>query len=206
MNSHLPASILPGENRILMNTKSAFQSYHPGNADNPALIWTIGHSTRSFDELLAMLNSFSIQLVADVRNFPGSRKFPHFNQEALEQSLPANDIQYVHLKNLGGRRKSNPGSKNDGWRSPAFRGYADYMQTEEFKSAVEELIRYALHERTAYMCSEAVWWRCHRSLISDYLKMQGWKVMHITAIAKATEHPYTQPARIVDGMLNYSAE
>jgi uncharacterized protein (DUF488 family) len=167
-------------------------------------IWTIGHSTRSFDELLGILESFGIQLVADVRNFPGSRKFPQFNKEALLVSLPENHIQYKHFKSLGGRRKPNPGSLNDGWRSPAFRAYADYMGTPDFKNAVHELISDALELRTAFMCSEAVWWRCHRSLISDYVKLQGWKVMHIMAAGKATEHPYTQPAKIRDGMLDYS--
>jgi uncharacterized protein (DUF488 family) len=166
-------------------------------------IWTIGHSTHTLDELLHMLHSFSIQLLADVRNFPGSRKFPQFNKEALQVSLPNNDIQYKHFKSLGGRRKSNPDSVNDAWRSPAFRAYADYMETPDFKNAVDELIHDALEMRTAFMCSEAVWWRCHRSLISDYLKLEGWKVMHIMAVGKATEHPYTQPAKIVDGMLNY---
>ena len=95
-------------------------------------IWTIGHSTRSFEEFVAMLHSFSIELIADVRSYPGSRKFPQFNKEALEISLPQNNIQYVHLKNLGGRRKANPDSKNTGWRHIAFRGYADYMETESF--------------------------------------------------------------------------
>jgi uncharacterized protein (DUF488 family) len=166
-------------------------------------IWTIGHSTHTLDELLHMLHSFRIQLLADVRNFPGSRKFPQFNKEALQVSLPDNDIQYKHFKSLGGLRKSNPHSVNDAWRSPAFRAYADYMETPDFKNAVDELISDALQMRTAFMCSEAVWWRCHRSLISDYLKLEGWEVMHIMAAGKATEHPYTQPAKIVDGMLNY---
>src|SRR5205085_11447350 len=137
------------------------------------IIWTIGHSTRSFQEFCDILNSFHIDLIADVRSFPGSRKFPHFNKETLEHSLPEQNIKYIHIKNLGGRRKSNPGSVNTGWRSSAFRAYADYMATEEFKKGINELIGFALHLRTAYMCSEAVWWRCHRSLISDYLKLHG---------------------------------
>lgn len=170
------------------------------------IIWTIGHSTRTQDDFVKLLDSFDIELVADVRNFPGSRKFPHFNKEALESSLPAHNIEYVHLKSLGGRRKGNPGSINTGWRSPAFRAYADYMDTSEFKEGIEALIDLAIDKRTAYMCSEAVWWRCHRSLVSDYLKLNGWTVMHISAVGKATEHPYTQPARIVDGKLNYGSE
>jgi len=166
-------------------------------------IWTIGHSTRSIEEFEAMLYSFSIELVADVRNYPGSRKFPQFNKEALEVSLSQTNIQYVHLKELGGRRKAKPDSKNSGWRSAAFRGYADYMETSAFKDGIRQLIDNAEKLRTAYMCSEAVWWRCHRSMISDYLKAQDWKVMHIMSVDKAQEHPYTAPARVVNGELNY---
>ena len=169
-------------------------------------IWTIGHSTRPLDEFVAMLHSFSIELVADVRSYPGSRKFPQFNKEALEISLPQNNIQYVHLKNLGGRRKVSPDSKNTGWKHAAFRGYADFMETGAFKEGIIELVNKALKQRTAYMCSEALWWRCHRSMVSDYLKLQGWKIMHIMGIGKAEEHSYTAPARIVNGELNYEPE
>lgn len=166
-------------------------------------IWTIGHSTRLLEELVAMLHSFNIELVADIRSFPGSRKFPQFNKEALETSLPQNSIQYVHIKDLGGRRKGNPDSKNTGWRHIAFRSYADYMETDAFKDGIKELGKIALKKRTAYMCSEALWWRCHRSMVSDYLKLHGWKVMHIMAIEKSKEHTYTSPAKVVDGKLSY---
>jgi uncharacterized protein (DUF488 family) len=169
-------------------------------------IWTIGHSTHSFDELVTILKSFRIEVVADIRRFPGSRKFPQFNNEALEVSLPQNNIQYIHLKNLGGRRKVNPNSKNTAWRHPSFRGYADFMETEEFKEGIEKLEKVAIKKPTAYMCSEAVWWRCHRSMVSDYLKARGWKVIHIMGVAKAEEHPYTQPARIIKGTLTYEVE
>ncbi len=169
-------------------------------------IWTIGHSTRSLEEFIGMLHSFNIELIADIRSFPGSRKFPQYNKEALEVSLPQNHIQYVHIKDLGGRRKGKPDSKNTGWRHIAFRSYADYMETESFKNGIKELEKTALKKRTAYMCSEAVWWRCHRSMVSDYLKLHSWKVMHIMAVGKATEHPYTAPARIVHGELNYEKE
>ncbi len=169
-------------------------------------IWTIGHSTHSLDVFLAMLRSFKIELVVDIRSFPGSRKFPQFNKEALEISLPQNGIQYIHLKDLGGRRKVNPESKNTSWRNAAFRGYADYMETDAFKEGVNMLEKTALKQRTAYMCSEAVWWRCHRSMVSDYLKTHGWKVMHIMSIGKEQEHPYTAPARIVNGELSYELE
>ena len=166
-------------------------------------VWTIGHSTHSLDEFVAMLLSFNIERVVDVRSYPGSRKFPQFNKEALEVSLPANNIQYIHLKKLGGRRKVNPESKNTSWRHVAFRGYADYMEIDSFAEGIKELIEIAQQQRTAYMCSEAVWWRCHRSMISDYLKADGWNVQHIMQIDKSTEHPYTQPARVVDGRLTY---
>lgn len=166
-------------------------------------IWTIGHSTHTLEELIDMLHSFKIAVLADVRHYPGSRKFPHFNAENLKVSIPAHGIEYIHISELGGRRKVLPDSKNIAWRHPAFRGYADYMETEEFKSGIRELTAIALGRRTAYMCSEAVWWRCHRSMISDYLKVNGWKVMHIMAPNKADEHPYTSAATIVDGELHY---
>ena len=169
-------------------------------------IWTIGHSTRSLDEFIAMLKSFQIELIADIRSFPGSRKYPQYNKEALEISLPQKNIRYFHLKYLGGRRKAIPDSKNTAWRHVAFRGYADYMETDAFKEGIKELEKIALKNRTAYMCSEAVWWRCHRSMVSDYLKVNGWTVMHIMGIGKDEEHPYTSPARIVGNKLVYSNE
>lgn len=169
-------------------------------------IWTIGHSTRSLEELVNMLHSFQIEMLVDIRSYPGSRRYPHFNKEALEISLPQNNIQYIHLKKLGGRRKVNPDSKNTTWRHIAFRGYADYMETGDFKKGIEELEAIAEKKRTAYMCSEAVWWRCHRSMVSDYLKVHGWEVMHIMNTGKEQEHPYTAPARIVNGELSYEPE
>ncbi len=166
-------------------------------------IWTIGHSTRTLEELVEMLHSFQIEMVVDIRSYPGSRRYPQFNKEALEISLPENNIQYFHLKNLGGRRKVHPDSKNTAWRHEAFRGYADYMETDAFKEAIKRLELIAEETTTAYMCSEAVWWRCHRSMVSDYLKAHGWKVMHIMNVGKEEEHPYTAPARIINGELSY---
>jgi len=170
------------------------------------IIYTIGHSTHTLEEFVAMLKSFNIELLADIRSFPGSRKFPHFNKENLPPSLAENNIEYIHLKNLGGRRKVNPESCNTGWRVAAFRGYADYMETENFEKAIKELEQIASEKRVAYMCAEAVWWRCHRSLVSDYLKHNGWTVLHIMGVNKSTEHPYTAPAKIMNGKLNYSKE
>ncbi|MGN6264998.1 MAG: DUF488 domain-containing protein [Ginsengibacter sp.] len=170
------------------------------------IIYTIGHSTHTLEEFIAMLKSFNIELLADIRSFPGSRKFPHFNKENLPASLAENNIEYIHLKNLGGRRKVNPDSCNTGWRVAAFRGYADYMETENFKKAIKELEQIASTKSVAYMCAEAVWWRCHRSLVSDYLKNEGWTVLHIMGVGKSTEHPYTAPAKIMNGKLNYGKE
>ena len=167
------------------------------------LIWTIGHSTRTIEHFVSMLRSFQIEIVADIRSFPGSKRYPHFNKEALEISLPDNGIGYLPIKKLGGRRPVNANSKNTAWKHPAFRGYADYMKTDDFEQGVQQLEELASNKRTAYMCSEAVWWRCHRSLVSDYLKLNGWMVYHIMEIGKAAEHPYTKPAKIVDGKLSY---
>lgn len=167
------------------------------------LIWTIGHSTRCWEDFVALLHSFNIKMVVDIRNYPGSRRYPHFNKAALEKTLPADGIEYFHLKELGGRRKAVENSDNTAWRNDAFRGYADYMQTNDFKKAIEKLEALGRKQFTVYMCSEAVWWSCHRALVSDYLKWKGWIVMHIMDIGKATEHPYTKPARIVDSVLRY---
>lgn len=170
---------------------------------NQKTIWTIGHSTRTLEELVEMLHSFQIKAVVDIRSYPGSKRYPHFSKEALEVSLPSNKVLYIHIKDLGGRRKTNADSKNTVWRHPSFRGYADYMETAPFREGMRQLEKLAMQQRTAYMCSEAVWWRCHRSMVSDFLKVQGWKVMHIMGIGKEVEHPLTEPAAILDGALTY---
>jgi uncharacterized protein (DUF488 family) len=167
------------------------------------VIWTIGHSNRTIELFLEILRSFNIELLVDVRQFPGSRKYPYFNKEELAATLQQHNIEYVHMVELGGRRKPAKDSPNITWKNDAFRAYADYMETGEFKEAVSKLEKCASAKRTAYMCSEAVWWSCHRSMISDQLKTNGWQVMHIMDIGKAKEHPYTAPARIVDGELTY---
>ena len=169
-------------------------------------LWTIGHSTRTLSEFLGMLKSFDIEALVDVRHFPGSRKFPHFNTEVLAEAMSADGIKYEHIVSLGGRRKPYPDSQNTAWRHPAFRGYADYMGTPEFREGIDHLKVIALNFRTAIMCSEAVWWRCHRSLIADLLKSEGWNVYHILSATKATEHPFTAPARVVNGNLSYQSE
>lgn len=161
-------------------------------------IWTIGHSTRTFAEFLEALQGEGIEVLADVRGMPGSRKFPHFNQEQLAPALEENGIEYQHFSKLGGRRKPNPDSDNKAWRHPAFRAYADFMETPEFAEGVAALMEVAEKRRTAMMCAEAVWWRCHRSLVSDYLKARGWTVLHIFAAGTVKEHPYTSAARFDD--------
>jgi|SRR5690349_8129634 len=174
---------------------------------NPRLtelsLWTVGHSTRSINELLELLSSFRIGMLVDVRSFPGSRRYPHFNRENLSASLTAAGVEYIHMPELGGRRKAKPDSLNMTWRNESFRGYADYMETNAFREGIERLLELARERRTAIMCSEAVWWRCHRSLIADYLKAAGVTVTHILSAGKSEEHPYTSVAQIVNGKLSY---
>jgi len=170
-------------------------------------IWTIGHSTRAIDEFISLLKENQIKLLADVRAFPGSKRYPQFNKDALAKSLNAHGIRYEHFPEMGGKRKSNPDSRNTAWRNASFRGYADYMKTEQFQTGIERLLDLATEAGpTAIMCAEAVWWRCHRSLIADYLKARGMEVLHILAANKVEPHPYTSAARIVNGKLSYRAE
>jgi uncharacterized protein (DUF488 family) len=166
-------------------------------------LWTIGHSTHPIDEFIDMLTAHGVTRIADVRRFAGSRKFPQFNPDALDQSLGDAGIGYTPMPSLGGRRKALPDSPHAAWRNEAFRGYADYMDTAEFAAASESLATVARDERVAVMCSEAVWWRCHRSMIADYFKAHGWEVLHIMGPGEAKEHPYTPVARIIDGALTY---
>jgi uncharacterized protein (DUF488 family) len=172
-------------------------------ANEHTAIWTIGHSTLSIEQFLAVLGSFEIQLLIDVRSFPGSRRYPHFNKENLGASLRAAGIDYTHMPELGGRRKTRVDSQNVAWRNESFRGYADYMETEAFREGIDRLLNLASERRTVVMCAEAVWWRCHRSLIADYLKAGGVSVTHILGKEKSEEHPYTSAARIVKGRLSY---
>ena len=170
-------------------------------------IWTIGHSTREIGDFTAALNANDIKLVADVRMLPGSKRYPQFNKEPLASALEKVGIRYEHFAELGGRRKPKPNSCNTMWRNEAFRGYADYMETNEFCKGVERLVDCAkAYGRTAVMCAEAVWWRCHRALISDFLKSRGVEVIHIIDTNKTEPHPFTSAARIVNGKLSYAAE
>jgi len=170
-------------------------------------IWTIGHSTRNTDIFISLLEENGIKLLADVRSWPGSKRYPQFNKEALAESLNAHGIRYEHLPELGGRRKPKRDSRNTAWRNASFRGYADHMETEEFRKGVERLLILACEAGpAAIMCAEAVWWRCHRALISDYLKAAGIEVMHILDANKTEAHPFTSAACIVNGRLSYERE
>jgi uncharacterized protein (DUF488 family) len=160
-------------------------------AENKQTVWTIGHSTRSQEEFLVALQYFQIEVLIDVRRFPGSKKYPHFNKPALALYLPESGIRYLPMEELGGRRKPEPNSHNTIWKNEAFRGYADYAETKDFGTALNHLTEVAAHQKSAYMCSEAVWWRCHRAIISDCLKAKGWQVMHIMQPGVAKEHPFT---------------
>jgi uncharacterized protein (DUF488 family) len=168
-------------------------------------IWTVGHSTRAIDEFVLLIQANDIKLLADVRSLPGSRRYPQFNREMLACSLGKAGIHYEHFPELGGRRKPRSDSRNLAWRNASFRGYADYMETEQFRKGVERLLDLAAGTGpTAIMCAEAVWWRCHRSLISDYLKARRIEVMHILDANKTQPHPYTSAARVVNGKLSYA--
>jgi uncharacterized protein (DUF488 family) len=167
-------------------------------------LWTVGHSNVALGRFIELLTAHHIALVADVRRFPGSRRHPHFSKSALPQSLAAHGIGYLHLAELGGRRTARADSRNTAWRHPAFRGYADYMETSAFAAGLARLGQAAAQQRTAMMCAEALWWQCHRGLIADVLKASGARVLHITA-AGVQEHPYTSAARIVSGRLSYAA-
>ena len=187
-------------------------------------IWTIGHSTRAIDEFISLLKENEINLLADVRAWPGSKRYPQFNKDALAESLNAQGIRYEHFPELGGKRKSKPDSRNTAWRNASFRGYADYMETEQFQKGIERLLILTRNDglgsrrnerdgweavtpcATAIMCAEAVWWRCHRSLIADYLKARGLEVLHVLGANKVEPHPYTSAARILNGELSYEAQ
>lgn len=170
------------------------------------VIYTIGHSTRKIQEFIEILKAFEIKNLVDIRSIPGSKKFPQFNSEDLQKSLENAGIYYFLDKKLGGRRKPNKESKNTRWHKEAFRSYADYMETPEFEEGIQELLKIAETARTVYMCAEAVWWRCHRSMVSDYLKAKGWQVLHIFSVHHFEEHPYTQPAIVKEGRVYYSDE
>lgn len=171
--------------------------------ESQIVVWTVGHSTRDEDKFRELLRAHEIQVVVDVRSFPGSRRYPQFNRPELAEALARVGITYQHERRLGGRRSPRADSVNTAWKNLSFRAYADHLETEEFRAGVEALLEVAREQRTVVMCAEAVWWRCHRSLIADYLKAGGHQVLHIIDSRKTEEHPFTSAARIVNGSLTY---
>ncbi|HMM80372.1 MAG TPA: DUF488 domain-containing protein [Pyrinomonadaceae bacterium] len=171
---------------------------------NNLTIWTIGHSTRTIEEFVTLLTSNNIELLVDIRRHSGSRKFPQFNPEALAASFTAAGIEYRQIEKLGGRRKAASDSHNTVWRNLSFRGYADYMETVDFAEGIDTLLALAAKQRTAIMCAEAVWWRCHRALVSDILKAKGIRVLHILSETSVKEHPFTAAAKVVGDTVRYS--
>jgi len=155
----------------------------------PATVWTIGHSTRSLEQLIEILRHHQIEAIADVRRFPGSRRLPQFGEAALREGLEAHGL------------KDSPSLA---WRNSSFRGYADHLRSDEFNRGLQRLLEMAAQRRTAMMCAEVLWWRCHRSLVSDVLKIRGIEVLHIQDEKPPAAHPFTAPARLVDGQLSYA--
>lgn len=169
----------------------------------PRQIWTIGHSTRTPEAFIAVLEHYGIEAVADVRRFPGSRRLPQFLSANLAAALSERGIAYEWIESLGGRRRPPPGASTSAWRNTSFRGYAEHLKTDEFARGLAQLLRLAATQRTAMMCAEVLWWRCHRSMVSDVLKLRGIDVLHIQDAQRLTPHPFTSPARLVDGELSY---
>ncbi len=156
-------------------------------------VYTMGFSNRSWDETLAILHAFEIARLVDIRTLPGSKHTPQFNLEHLQEALPQAGVEYIHMKSLGGLRKPLKGSiANAAWRNDGFRGYADYMQTEQFEASLNELIRLLSEKTTVYCCTEAVFWRCHRQLVSDALLVRGYHAGHIFSASKVEEHQLTR--------------
>jgi uncharacterized protein (DUF488 family) len=172
-----------------------------------AALYTIGHSTRSIAELSAALHAHQIQTLVDVRAFPMSRRLPQFNRESLDKSLPQAGIRYLWMKALGGyRKKTLEESPNIALRNQSFRNYADYMLTADFEQAIGELVTLAERSRTAYMCAERVYLRCHRMLVSDWLVAHGHEVLHIDDTGPVKEHRMTAEARMIDGRMIYRGD
>lgn len=167
------------------------------------VVYTIGHSTHPIETFVQMLRSFGVETLIDIRTLPWSRKFPRFNQDELSLALQQAWIAYMYLKDLWGRRKAKKDSHNAAWKNVSFRWYADHMETQEWRDALHILEEYASASVVAYMCAEAVWWRCHRALVSDALKVRWRTVRHIMWVDKKTEHPYTSPAKVNDWKLSY---
>jgi uncharacterized protein (DUF488 family) len=172
-----------------------------------AILYTIGHSTRTLEELIEALHALAIETLVDIRSFPMSRRLPHFSRESLEMSLPEGGVKYVWMKELGGRRKKiRDDSPNIGLRNQSFRNYADYMLTEDFRHGITELLNLAERSRVAYMCAERVYFRCHRVLVSDWLVAHGHGVLHIDGTGVTRPHKLTAEARLIGGNVIYRGD
>lgn len=175
------------------------------NAPDTITIYTVGHSTRTIEEFLALLQAHAVELLTDVRTIPKSRHNPQFNSDALEKSLKEHGIAYLHMAGLGGLRHAKKDSPNAGWENASFRGFADYMQTEEFEKSLSALVEEAKQKQIAIMCAEAVPWRCHRSLIADALSVRGIRVKHIISRTSLKEHIVTPWANVTGSTIRYPA-
>ncbi|KGI66882.1 DUF488 domain-containing protein [Mycolicibacterium rufum] len=169
-------------------------------------VFTVGHSTRPLDEFVALLRGFDVEVLVDIRTVPKSRRNPQYHQDALAVSLPSAGVQYRHLAGLGGLRRPAKDSPNGAWRNDSFRGYADYMGSPAFEDALEELIGLTTESVTAIMCAEAVYWRCHRSLVADALLVRGVDVRHIMARGSAKPARLTPFARVDGTRIVYPPE
>lgn len=178
----------------------------PPKKASSLVVMTIGHSTRTLDEFIGLLQAHAVTRVVDVRTIPRSRHNPQFNRDSLPASLKKAGLSYIHLPGLGGLRHAKPDSINAGWRNASFRGYADYMQTPEFEQSLGELIQMATQERVAIMCAEAVPWRCHRSLIADALLVRGIRAEDIMSLTRHTVHTLTPFAKVRGTTITYPAE
>lgn len=175
----------------------------PMPSQPPTTVWTVGHSSRSLEAFLEILAAHDVEAIADVRRFPGSRRYPWFAGEAMAAELPRHEVEYEWIPQLGGRRRVQPGSPNGGWRNASFQGYADHLSSEEFADGLARALALAARRRTALMCAEALWWQCHRALICDVLKFRGYEVVHLLDAAKTAPHAYSAPARVERGRLEY---
>jgi uncharacterized protein (DUF488 family) len=169
-------------------------------------VWTVGHSTHPIETFVGLVRAHGVTTIVDVRKIPRSRRNPQFNTDALPGPLAAAGLGYVPRPGLGGLRRERPDSVNRGWKNPSFRAYADYMQTDEFARELDALLTLAARERPAIMCAEAVWWRCHRSLIADALVARGEPVLHILTPERAEPHVLRGFARVQDGRVSYPGE
>ncbi len=195
----------------LFRLKKGYNSRAGSNPKAGVEFYTVGHSTRKIEELISILQAYKIEVLVDVRAFPVSARNPQFNKENLKESLSKSDIQYIWLgREFGGYRKKSEGlgesSLNKGWKVEGFRIYADYMLTDIFKSAADQLINLAENKTVAYMCAEKLYWRCHRRLISDYLLSRGHKVWHIIESDKLRKHELTRFAQVRGGILTYPSQ